>query len=232
MNDSSLLSRTSEPLIRPRAKTKSKKAAARAAQPAGPIGGAPVWSRLDFTMLHQEQSNWCWCATSLSVHCYYNPTSQFSQCQAANMILPRTDACTSPSSAAVNKPWFLDDALSDFGNLREPIISGTVSWDATKSEIDSGRPLGCRTAWSGGGAHFICIEGYLDAPTKMVAVDDPIYGQSDVNLTTFLTMYQGSGSWTHSYKVKSSRIRLLNAQVPASSAVTAVSRHPNKLDAF
>src|SRR5262249_53965176 len=33
-------------------------------------------------------------------------------------------------------------------------------------------------------------------------------------------------------KVKPNRIRLLSAQVPAGAAVTAVSRHPNKLDAF
>ena len=66
----------------------------------------------------------------------------------------------------------------------------------------------------------------------MVAVDDPISGQSDVSFETFKTQYNGSGSWTHTYKVKSSRIRILDARVPAGAAVTAVSRHPNKLDAF
>lgn len=228
----SLIATTAIPLVPSKTKGKSKASRAAAVPMGSAIGGVAVWSRLDFNMLHQEQSNWCWCATSLSVHRYYDPTSTFSQCQAANMILPRTDACTNPSSADVNKPWYLDDALSDFGNLREPIVNGMLNWDATKSEIDTGRPLGCRTAWSGGGAHFICIEGYLDGTTKMVAVDDPIYGQSDVALATFQTSYQGSGTWTHSYKVKSNRIRLLSAKVPANASVTAVSRHPSKLDAF
>src|SRR6185295_10194838 len=130
-NKSSLITKTAIPLVSSKTKGKSKAAAMAAAAPMGSaVGGIAVWSRLDFNMLHQEQSNWCWCATSLSVHRYYDPTSSFSQCQAANMILPRTDACTNPTSADVNKPWFLDDALSDFGNLREPIISGMVGWDA------------------------------------------------------------------------------------------------------
>lgn len=238
MAASSLLARTAVPLIatKPRAKKAvkraSKKTGVARAKAISPLGGAAVWSRLDFTMLHQEQSNWCWCATSLSVRRYYDPTTTLSQCQAANTILPRTDACTDPTNANVNKPWYLDDALSDLGNLRESIVSGSLAWDATKSEIDTGHPLGCRTAWSGGGAHFICVEGYLDDTTKMVAVDDPIYGQSDVTLNTFLTMYQGTGTWTHSYKVQPNRIRLLNATVPAGAAVTAVSRDAARLDAF
>ncbi len=232
MTGSSLLARTAEPLIATKSRAKSKKAGAVRPKAISPLGGAAVWSRLDFAMLHQEQSNWCWCATSLSVRRYYDPTTALSQCQAANTILPRTDACTSPTDSNVNKPWFLDDALTDLGNLREPIVNGSLAWDATKSEIDTGHPLGCRTAWSGGGAHFICVEGYLDDTTKMVAVDDPIYGQSDVTLSTFLTMYQGSGTWTHSYKVKPNRIRLLTATVPAGAAVTAVSRAAGKLDAF
>jgi len=69
----------------------------------------------------------------------------------------------------------------------------------------------------------------------MVAVDDPIYGQSDVTLSTFLTMYQGSGTWTHSYKVKPNRIRLLTATVPAGAAVTgpdgeALGKTPLKIE--
>jgi len=231
MKDSPLLKRTAEPLLRADRKvTQTNGSAPKGAAANG--GQAATWSRLNFTMLQQEQGNWCWCATSLSVHSYYNPTNQLTQCQAANLILGRNDACTNPTGADVNKPWFLDDGLTDLGNLREPVTSGMVGWDAVKAEVEAGRPLGCRTAWSGGGAHFVFIEGFLEGSPQMVAVDDPAGGQSDVNFETFKTAYSGSGSWTHTYKVKSSRIRLLNAQVPASATVTAVSRHPNKLDAF
>src|ERR1700736_6193187 len=50
------------------------------------------------------------------------------------------------------------------------------------------RPLGIRVAWSGGGAHFLCIMGQCGAGgIDYVTVDDPIYGRSDVNYPTLQT---------------------------------------------
>ena len=68
-------------------------------------------------------------------------------------------------------------------------------------EINNNRPLCVRIGWSGGGGHFVAIDGY-NKGLDMVAVDDPWYGASDVDLSVFQTSYQGSGSWTHSYRVK------------------------------
>ena len=168
-------------------------------------GGPPApasWQRVNFRMQIQEQTNWCWCATALSVRYYFVPTSSMTQCEAANQILQRTDACATPGRAEVNKPWYLDDALDRLGHLGQPIITSPLPWSQLKSEIAAQRPVGCRTGWAGGGGHFMCIDGYLDGSTPMVAVDDPIYGPSDVTLAAFTGSYQGSGTWTHSYKVK------------------------------
>ena len=74
-----------------------------------------------------------------------------------------------------------------------------ASFQAVDDEIDAGRPLGIRVAWSGGGAHFLVVIGYLEGDTNYVAVDDPIYGKSDLTYATLETAYQGSGAWTHSY---------------------------------
>ena len=70
-----------------------------------------------------------------------------------------------------------------------------------KNEIDKNRPLCARIGWSGGGGHFVALDGY-NQDFDMIAVDDPIYGASDVNLNVFQTAYQGSGTWTHTYRVK------------------------------
>src|SRR5688500_4926418 len=35
----------------------------------------PRWKRIDFTMQHQLQTQWCWAATSVSVRLYYRPFS-------------------------------------------------------------------------------------------------------------------------------------------------------------
>ena len=68
-------------------------------------------------------------------------------------------------------------------------------------DVDIGRPLCVRIQWSGGGGHFVAIDGYHRG-LDMVAVDDPWSGASDVSLATFQTAYLGSGSWTHSYRVQ------------------------------
>jgi len=154
------------------------------------------------------------------------------QCQAANLILGRSDACTSPSSAAVNKPYCLDEALGDFCNLNGSIISGTLAFADVQAQIDDGRPLGTRIAWSGGGAHFMVIEGYRAAATPWVAIRDPIYGESDLTYASSCTAYPGTGSWSHSYTTKSHRIRILDLATAAAGSVTAVSRKPQLLDVF
>jgi len=75
----------------------------------------------------------------------------------------------------------------------------TAAFQSVDDEIDAGRPLGIRVAWSGGGAHFLAIIGYLEDVENYVAVDDPIYGKSDLTYDTLGTNYQGSGTWTHTY---------------------------------
>ena len=163
---------------------------------------AAGWRRITLAMLRQEQTNWCWCATTLSVHRYYVPASATKQCEAANRILARNDACVNPAHPDVNRTYYLDKALDRFGHLRSPIVPSALPWSRIKAEIDAGTPVGCRTGWANGGGHFLCIDGYLETPTRMVAVDDPIYGASDVALSVFSQRYQGSGTWTHSYEIK------------------------------
>jgi len=222
---SALISRSTVPLLARSAR--APRGAARA-----PVKVKQPWHRLDCTIPLQEQTQWCWCATSLGVHQYYDRTDSTTQCQAANLILGRSDACSSPSSAAINKPYFLDEALGDFGNLNGSIIAGTLAFADVQAQIDGGTPLGTRIAWSGGGAHFMVIEGYRAGTTRWVAIHDPIYGESDLTYATYSTAYQGTGSWSHSYKTKSHRIRILDLVTVPAGSLTAVSRKPQLLDVF
>jgi hypothetical protein len=43
-----------------------------------------AWHRLDFTMQHQQQTNWCWAAVSTSVALFYDPVSTWTQCAVAS----------------------------------------------------------------------------------------------------------------------------------------------------
>jgi len=77
------------------------------------------------------------------------------------------------------------------------MVGGQVAFSDVIGQMRIGRPVGARTAWSGGGAHFVALIGTL--PGGMYAVDDPISGKSDVTEAAFKSSYLGSGTWTHTY---------------------------------
>ncbi|HTS61032.1 MAG TPA: papain-like cysteine protease family protein [Candidatus Acidoferrales bacterium] len=163
-----------------------------------------IWwlDELYFTMQHQQQSNWCWAATATSVALFYEPASGWTQCTVANDELGRSDCCGTGASGPCNVYGFLDQALTVVGRF-DRWVSGSATTSEIETEVTFARPLGIRVAWSGGGAHFLCIMGqYNVGGVDYVTVDDPIYGRSDVTYTTLQTAYQGSGTWTHTYYTK------------------------------
>ena len=163
------------------------------------FAAVPAWERLSCRVPRQEQTNWCWCATTLGVQKYYVPADKTTQCHGANQILSRADACTSPSAPQVNLPFYLDKALSTFARLRSPTVSNPLPTQQVAQEIHGETPVGARIGWAGGGGHFMAVVGFLPGPVPRVAISDPIYGESDIDYSLYLTAYQGSGRWTHSY---------------------------------
>jgi hypothetical protein len=161
----------------------------------------PRWDRLSFQMQPQQQTNWCWAAVSTSVSLFYDPASTWTQCSVANGELGRSDCCGSGAATACNVYGYLASALQRVGHL-DHWDGNVASFQAVDDEVDAGRPIGIRVAWSGGGAHFLAVIGYLEDTQNYVAVDDPIYGKSDVTYDALKTSYQGSGTWTHSYYTK------------------------------
>jgi len=149
---------------------------------------------------HQQQTNWCWAAVSASVSAFFKPSTTWTQCVTVNAEFGRTDCCTNGSSSDCNKAWYLDKGLTRTGNFVS-MSAGAGTMADVKAEIDNNRPLCARIGWSGGGGHAVALDGY-NQDFNMVAVDDPWYGPSDVDLTVFQTAYKGSGTWTHKYKVK------------------------------
>src|SRR5260221_612769 len=151
-----------------------------------------IWwlDELYFSMQHQQQSNWCWAATATSEGLFYQQGSGWTQCTVANDELRRTDYCGSGASGACNVYGFLNQALTVVGRL-DHYGSGVASVAQIETEVTFARPLGIRVAWSGGGAHFLCIMGqYNVGGVDYVTVDDPIYGRSNLPYTTLQTAYQ------------------------------------------
>ena len=160
----------------------------------------PVDAVLRFTMQQQQQSNWCWAATSVSIAKFYDPATTWTQCAMANGQLSRTDCCGAGASGPCNVYGYLDGSLQRCGHL-DHWASGTVPYAGVSGEMQAGRPLGIRVAWSGGGAHFIAATGVEEG--GMVVVSDCGSGSTSVvAYTTLQTAYNGSGTWTDSYYTK------------------------------
>ena len=163
--------------------------------------GGATSSNLGFSMQTQLQSNWCWAAVSVSTSKYYLSTSKWTQCKVVNAELTQTSCCKDGSTAACDKPWYLDRALGRTGNLNV-VTSGTIAFSVIQTEVNAKRPVATRIGWSGGGGHFVVIDGY-NSTTQSISVRDPFYGSSTYTLTAFTTKYRQTGSWTHTYKTQS-----------------------------
>lgn len=106
----------------------------------------------------QEQSNWCWAATSKAL-IRHHTGCDYSQCQVVKW--------GKQSGSCPNDPGSVTDikrALSS-GGLTQPSSSGVISYSTVKSEIDGGKPFLFRAAWKASNkktAHIIIANGYDD----------------------------------------------------------------------
>ena len=159
-------------------------------------------TRLQLEVQEQQQLLWCWAACSSTTSLFYDAVSSWSQCQVANAELKQSSCCDEGSSDACNTVWCLDDALARTGNLAN-WCRRTVSWDEVKNEIDRGRPVCARVAWSGRGAHFVMIVGYENSSSdNLLAIEDPSPDaprSSFVPFDVFAHNYRSTGTWTHTY---------------------------------
>lgn len=159
----------------------------------------------------QQQTQWCWAAVSNSVSHFYDASSTWSQCTVVNAELGQTTCCTNGSSAACNQSWYLDRALTRVGRLQS-WGAGTLTFATIKSLINGGQPPCARQGWSGGGGHFMGIACYFEGligalsggstTAQRLRITDPWYGDSVVDYTVFVSGYQGTGTWTHSYRTQ------------------------------
>ena len=155
---------------------------------------------LPFNIEHQTQSNWCWAATSKSISKFYASLSSWTQCKVASSELSLT-CCTSPVPGACNIPWYLDRALTRTNNFVSYAVP--ISWQRVLQELQKGLVVGARVGWNGGGGHFMVIHGATtNGVVEYLHIDDPIYGKSVLPYNQFLSNYQASGKWTHTYFTK------------------------------
>ncbi len=152
---------------------------------------------LNLDMQSQLETEWCWAAVSASIAAFYDPASPFTQCGVVNTELGQTSCCQDGGSSSCNQPWYLDRALTLVGHLatdfeKEPDASGI------SAELNGGKPIGVSINWTGGGGHFVCVDGY-DPSQDLVEVKDPMFGNTTMPRSQFPASYQGGGTWAWTY---------------------------------
>jgi hypothetical protein len=171
-----------------------------------PLGGTAAGSNSlpGFSVQLQLQTQWCWAAVSASVADFFG-SNLWPQCQVAAAEFAPLNCCGADGPLGCNNPWYLDKALTRVGHF-DRRTTPNAPFSSVQSEINGGRPLGCRIAWSGNtGGHFMAIGGWLVASdgTQFVDVYDPIYQFNQMPYVDFCSSYRSPGdTWTHSYFTK------------------------------
>ncbi|NUP47010.1 MAG: hypothetical protein HOW97_06785 [Catenulispora sp.] len=158
---------------------------------------------VNFVMQHQEQTYWCWDASTVSIAHYYDPGSTWTQCSLANAELSRNDCCVPAGQVSpCNQGRWPDTALTRIGHLSQR-LDAALTPAQLGAQIARSAPVVCNIAWAGGGGHIVALRGRsLVDGVDHVSVGDPWYGDSDWSYSAFVNAYQGNGTWNVSYETK------------------------------
>lgn len=158
---------------------------------------------INFVMQHQEQTMWCWAASTVSVAKYYNSAAPWSQCTLVNAEFNRNDACVAAGQVSpCNQGNWPDHPLQTVGHFNQRLDNALTSLQIG-AEIAKSAPVALNVSWRGGGGHILALRGRsLVNGVEHVSVGDPWYGDSDWTYDAFRNNYQGTGTWNVSYTTK------------------------------
>ncbi|GIG68811.1 papain-like cysteine protease family protein [Phytomonospora endophytica] len=159
--------------------------------------------RLDFAEQHQQQTQWCWAATSVSITAFYQPATTWTQCGLVNAEYGLDNCCgAAGAGAACNKPWYPDLALRRMEHLNQ-YLKRSLTLGEIGVELAKSAPFCVATYWRGGGGHAVVIRGrFVSNGVEYVSVSDPWDGDSDVTYDNFCNRYKDSGTWGNTYTTK------------------------------
>jgi hypothetical protein len=154
---------------------------------------------------YQEQSNWCWAATTQSVIDTLGGRAP-KQCQMVSRLIAgsRNDACCDPRLARTekcNQGYQTPKALDYFDVLQDGVYA-PVSQETLEKEIAAGFPVAIRIQWESLDGHAMMIYG---ATATTINVWDPANG-GDRYLASrnALANYHG-GKWAGTFTTRRPR---------------------------
>ena len=136
----------------------------------------------------QEESNWCWSATGVSVTKFMKP--QFN-------LISQSDFVKKVKGQVENTSAFpkeLQKGLIAYG--LESIEGGAQSFRVVKDNINQNQPLIPEIKWSEGGWHYVVMYGYYqNATMQTVSYMDP-WGPNQRFTTKAYKEFVSNGSFT------------------------------------
>lgn len=172
----------------------------------GGAGASPGAQILNLPDLDQEQGHWCWAAVGMNIARFYDPLGTWSQCEIVNTALQRADCCSDPAASdfnLCNRDGYLEQALK-ITRCFASMTGHALAFADIQAELNQDRLIGCRVAWTGGGAHFLTLKGWIlgESGIEYIVVSDPIYRSARIEASQFASAYQGGADWTHSYRTR------------------------------
>lgn len=177
---------------------------------------------LGFPMVRQVLPRWCWAAVASGVDALRGHGR--SQCAIAQIysmsatnptIRAALEGLTCPQDQRHDTPGSLSEVLSctDLAAtpLLQPVANTVTAAAAARNELNSGRPVPIRIAWTDRDcdAHFIALVGINSgANGEEFWVYDPSEAKDGIGhlwsgpVETIATSYDNRGRWTHMYMVK------------------------------
>jgi len=175
---------------------------------------------LPLSDIRQEQTNWCWTASSEAVLDYYGVSTH--QCDMTNDVFGETTCCVDGSSANCNRGDVLFDiplllrgagnVLSNFGKIDSTYIPWALSKGDLELEIKAKKPWIMGWRWlncgqSNCGGHTLVGYGLSG---DMVNYLDPLPGTGGMKTGLYSAVKQGSDhKWDSTRKLKTKAITFL-----------------------
>lgn len=155
----------------------------------------------------QQQSNWCWAATTQMAAAFSQVA--ISQCQEANVNVGRTDCCTNSSSASDTSlcnqgGWW---TLTSHGFTETDLWYSAISFTTLQNELNASRPVPFAWAWMGTGGHAqVAMKTWVTSTgAQWVSVNNPdpvnVGEQDDMLYSWWVSGANDHTHWRDSYNV-------------------------------
>jgi hypothetical protein len=147
----------------------------------------------------QQQSNWCWAATTQMIAAYSGVG--LAQCTLANQALSRSDCCSNGGACNQTGWWMLTN-----NGFTETDQNSALTFAQLTTEFTATRPVAFAWHWNSGGGHAMVATGNWTSTNgqQWVAVNDPEpQGFGTHRDMLYKDWVSGSNytTWKNSYKI-------------------------------